>query len=553
MQDDDFGSANFIRQMERGLEHSERMISLLSQSYQESEFCRAEYANFLGEDTNNLKKRLIVLRVADYKPVGLLKTIAYTDLVPVLEDPEKFKVSVLGAINNHQNSSNENSANELASVFPYIEKARDVVEELTQLNSERRLVDGVTLVLDRIEGLGQGTLDIQRLARLSEQFESFAREASQRELKTIVSPFSLDDFQEKLSRFRETIKEQNSTSITGATVPNDWQIDEVRHKKMLDDLFEEIKLRKSLLHKIPDPSIRLEALHIFEELEIELHRHPLYLQHIDKIRDRLEKLDKDIFHELIINCQLLLGKYAQRLEPGSIFRDARSTPEMVVIPPGRFEMGSQGDEGQEGERPLHEVRIGYFLAVARYAATFGEWDEYTKANPQAHNPGDLGWGRDKRPVIDVSWDDVQGYLKWLKQESGHNYRLLSEAEWEYSTTAGTKTKYWWGDKITHDLANHDGGPGQTVPVDSFEPNPWGLYNVHGNVWEWCEDYWYSNYNNAPADGSPWLESGGGDPSGRMLRGGSWISVYHDLRSRSRNWLNRGDRDVYVGFRVARTS
>ena len=160
----------------------------------------------------------------------------------------------------------------------------------------------------------------------------------------------------------------------------------------------------------------------------------------------------------------------------------------------------------------------------------------------------------------MSWDDAKAYAKWLSGKTGKDYRLLSEAEWEYACRAGTSTPFWWGSSISTEQANYDGnytfGGGRkgeyrqrTVPVKSFEPNPWGLYQVHGNVWEWCEDCWNESYNGAPGDGSAWTT---GDCALRLLRGGSW---YH-LSEVPPGGLSRGgtadDRLNSVGFRLART-
>jgi formylglycine-generating enzyme required for sulfatase activity len=140
---------------------------------------------------------------------------------------------------------------------------------------------------------------------------------------------------------------------------------------------------------------------------------------------------------------------------------------------------------------------------------------------------------DSHPVVCIKLDDAKAYAGWLVQITGKPYRLLSEAEREYVARAGTTTPFWWGSSITPAQANYDGrlvykGGGSkgewrksTVPVGSFEANPWGLYNVHGNVWEWCEDFWHDNYSSAPLDGSAWLRAG--DDSRRVIRGGSWYN------------------------------
>ncbi len=185
-----------------------------------------------------------------------------------------------------------------------------------------------------------------------------------------------------------------------------------------------------------------------------------------------------------------------------------------------------------------------------------------------HNPG---FRQDNsHPVVGVSWDDAKAYASWLAEVTGRLYRLLTEAEWEYAARAGTATPFWWGPSITPAQANYDGnyvyeGGGSkgeyrqgTVPVGSFEPNPWGLYNVHGNVWEWCEDTWHDNYKGAPTDGSAWLPKRANrgrqsnQSSSRVVRGGAWSSDPGDLRSARRNWLTTEVHGSLLGFRLART-
>ena len=156
--------------------------------------------------------------------------------------------------------------------------------------------------------------------------------------------------------------------------------------------------------------------------------------------------------------------------------------------------------------------------------------------------------------MNVSWEDAQSYVRWLSRETGEEYRLLSEAEWEYAARAGTRTRYWWGDAIGRNRANcagnHCGDSYRyTAPVGSFSSNGFGLHDMHGNVWEWVEDCWNDSYRGAPSDGSAW-ESG--DCGVRVLRGGSWSHVPRLLRSAYRFGSTAGDRSSYAGFRVART-
>jgi formylglycine-generating enzyme required for sulfatase activity len=232
---------------------------------------------------------------------------------------------------------------------------------------------------------------------------------------------------------------------------------------------------------------------------------------------------------------------------GARFRDFDEAPEMVVVPAGAFLMGSRDDKGGNDERPQHKVTIARPFAVGRFAVTFDEWDAARGRGGVKHNPGDEGWGRGRRPVINVSWEDAQAYVVWLSHETGKNYRLLSEAEWEYCCRAGTPTEYSFDDNINKKQAQFNAK--KTVETGSFPANAWGLRDMHGNAWEWCEDHWHPNYEGAPEDGSVWK---GGDASSRVLRGGSWNNDPRDLRSANRIRNRPGYRDLNVGFRVART-
>ncbi len=244
-------------------------------------------------------------------------------------------------------------------------------------------------------------------------------------------------------------------------------------------------------------------------------------------------------------------------ETGSVFRDCPHCPEMVVVPPGDFMMGSPSSEEDrsDDEGPRHRVTIGSPFAVGVYEVTFSEWDACASAGGcGGYRPDDEGWGRGQRPVINVSWDDAQSYVAWLSRATGEAYRLLSESEWEYVARAGTATRYWWGRDIGRNRANCDRcgsrwDDERTAPVGSFEANAFGLHDVHGNVWEWVQDCWNDSYAGAPGDGSAW-ESG--NCSRRVLRGGSWDDVPRVLRAASRGRDDTGFRGSYAGFRVART-
>ena len=245
------------------------------------------------------------------------------------------------------------------------------------------------------------------------------------------------------------------------------------------------------------------------------------------------------------------------------FQEAEFAPEMVVIPAGEFTMGSPEDEPErrDTEGPQVEVRIKKF-ALGIYAVTFDEYDAFCR-DTDRELPADEDWGRARYPAINVSWPDAQVYCEWLSEKTGAEYRLPSEAEWEYACRAGTETPFWWGDTITPDQANYDGDVaynggatgewrGRTLPVQSFEPNPWKLYQVHGNVWEWCADDWWDTHNGASVDGMPRVLSANWGIEDKVLRGGSWGYGPRYLRSAARDDFSPVNRYIVVGFRVART-
>ena len=258
---------------------------------------------------------------------------------------------------------------------------------------------------------------------------------------------------------------------------------------------------------------------------------------------------------------------------GEYFRDCAACPEMVVVPAGSFMMGSpeSSSEALSWEMPHHPVTIGYEFAVGVYEVTFVEWDACADGGGcGGYSPYDSGWGRGSRPVIHVSWEDAREYVRWLSRETGEEYRLLTEAEWEYVARAGTQTERYWGESETgqcrygngYDRTGHaelerdwmdpvacSDGYARTAPVGLFEPNGFGLYDVLGNVYEWTQDCWNESYSGAPADGSAWSS---GDCSQRVMRGGSWGFSQLNLRSAYRFWNSAGVGRWVLGFRVART-
>ncbi len=254
---------------------------------------------------------------------------------------------------------------------------------------------------------------------------------------------------------------------------------------------------------------------------------------------------------------------------GQTFRDplqiGGTGPEMVRLPGGSFLMGSPNDEPERfnDEGPQHRVTVRPF-AIGRTEVRFADYDRFAEATGR-RKPDDEGWGRGDRPVINVSWNDAQAYAKWLSEQTGHSYRLPTEAEWEYAARAGTRTPFWTGDCIHTDQANYDGNYDynncgaktgvyrrRTVPVGSLPANPFGLHEMAGNVYEWVEDCWHESYTGAPTDGSAWLDAGGGNCARRVLRGGAWVIYPWRLRSAYRNGYTADVAGSSVGIRLART-
>jgi formylglycine-generating enzyme required for sulfatase activity len=293
------------------------------------------------------------------------------------------------------------------------------------------------------------------------------------------------------------------------------------------------------------------------------------------------------------------------VQAGATFKDCEDCPELIVVPAGQFTMGSPDTEpGRldiEGPQRLVQIKVNF--AVGRYAITRDQFEAFVKATGWLYDDGcymesagkwllrpDLsfrspGFSQDGRhPVVCVSWDDANAYIKWLSTKTGKPYRLLTEAEREYVTRAGTSSAYWWGNAARPDLTNYEIAPEQptldknglskgklasttskvnkasasqtdssggikgTVPVHLFQPNPWGLFQVHGNVAEWVEDCWNRSYVGAPSDSAAVMT---GDCERRVLRGGGWSYRASDIRSAYRESAHKENRYVHVGFRVAR--
>jgi formylglycine-generating enzyme required for sulfatase activity len=277
-----------------------------------------------------------------------------------------------------------------------------------------------------------------------------------------------------------------------------------------------------------------------------------------------------------------VGQSVASVEPGSAFSECHDCPEMVVVPAGSFRMGSPADEeGRDDDEGQHRVTFDRPFAVGRYAVTWDQWEACVRdahcdgiavetalrAQPDGQPSREfVDWGRGSRPVVGVSWYDAQAFVGWLNRKTGSDgaYRLLSESEWEYAARAGTTTPYPWGDEPDHDYANFGAAEGlggviegrdawldETAPVGSFPPNAFGLYDMHGNTFEWIEDCYEADVTKLPTDGSAMK---GGSCATRSMRSNSYTSNPHTLRSSNRAApyppTLRGRN--YLSFRVAKT-
>ena len=322
-----------------------------------------------------------------------------------------------------------------------------------------------------------------------------------------------------------------------------------------------------------------------------------------KLAAQVRAIDPDLAALTAFDEQLTNARLYASYKPGQVFTDRYvdlpgKTPAMVVIPTGSFQMGAPADEEDhsDAEMPQHMVTIGKGFAMARTAVTVAEFREFVRASGYVPDSVKLGgasvydersgalrddsdatWqddyaGRkadDQLPVVNISWNDAKAYADWLGQRTGKRYRLPSEAEFEYALRGGTSSRYWWGQgaparqvenltgsgdrsrsgrRWSHAFRNYRDGYWGPAPVMSFAANPFGLYDINGNVSEWALDCWHDNYIRAPNDGSAWVNPG---CSARVVRGGSWGSSPEQVNSAYRQGANADVRSGRVGFRVVR--
>jgi formylglycine-generating enzyme required for sulfatase activity len=224
---------------------------------------------------------------------------------------------------------------------------------------------------------------------------------------------------------------------------------------------------------------------------------------------------------------------------------------MIVIPAGSFEMGSSASSRFSDERPRHTVKVKSF-AVSKYEVTFAEYDKFANATNRK-KPEDLYMDRETHPVVYVEWDDAYYYTKWLSEQTGKKYRLLSESEWEYAASTGKKSSFWWGfdeePGRAHCFSCETGlDPRKPSKVGGFAANQFGVHDTAGNVSEWVKDCWHENYKDAPSDSEVWE---GGDCTFRAVRGGAYLSPQQSIRSAKRDKLKSDAGYDHVGIRLAR--
>jgi len=252
---------------------------------------------------------------------------------------------------------------------------------------------------------------------------------------------------------------------------------------------------------------------------------------------------------VVMRPAVLTPEQERTLAPKSEFREcAHGCPTMVVVAAGSFTMGSPASEkGHDNERPQHDVALAKPFAVGKFDVTFDEWDACVEAGACRR----VGWGGG-RPVIEVSWEDAKRYAAWLSRVTGKEYRLLTEAEWEYAARAGSKTRFFFGDDEAEldQYAWYEGNSGREMRlVGKKKANAFGLFDMHGNVWQWVEDCYHESYEGAPSDGSAWAT---GDCRRRVLRGGAWLNVPGALRAATRFRFEPALQGIDIGFRLGRT-
>ncbi len=357
--------------------------------------------------------------------------------------------------------------------------------------------------------------------------------------------------------------------IMGKTWATVTEADGTRRLDNPDD-FVRIEVESALKRGIPVIPLLLDGVAMPQRSQLPASLHPLlhrngtqvgYNPRFHTDMDRLIRGLQSLMRAVEAIPEIVAEALAEDVREGALQEKLGSGVilDMVRVPGGDFLMGSPDNEGNDDEWPQHRVKIEPFL-IGKYPVTQAQW-RVVAALPKVERelePEPSYFKGDNKPVEQVSWDDAVEFCQRLTRKTGKDYRLPSEAEWEYACRAGTTTAFNFGETITSDLANCNAtgvdefGPKgeyltKTTDVGSYPANGFGLYDLHGNVWEWCQDDWYDSYEGAPTDGSVWEAS---DNSNKVVRGGSWDYVPRLCRSAIRYFIAREFRDSFIGFRVS---
>lgn len=393
--------------------------------------------------------------------------------------------------------------------------------------------------------------DLEMLAGFPDDLAELAQDIDEHHLGRHFVARPAADVLKMLERF---------TAVTGEVAEN--RIDSLEHGERLDELKQAVG---EALQRLPsaglDATTRDVADRTLRGLRQAVGKPRYDPKRVGEHRQQLEDLKADLVERSVLLTEVLLSTGFPNLPTGTVFRDVAELwcPQMVQIPAGTFLMGSpEAEEARlDHEGPQHEVVITRPFALGRYAVTWAEFDHFCDQIGRS-KMDDEGWGRARHPVVHVSHGDAEAYYSWLGEVTGVSFQLPTEAMWEYACRAGTMTPFSFGDTITTDQVNYDGNQPyehspmgefrqQTLPVGTLPANPWGLFEMHGNVWEWC------------ADGiRAYRPSQQRDPNGalahdteRVARGGSWHSAARRVRAAFRIASNPANRYARFGFRCAR--
>ena len=508
---------NFALYMDRAVREAKQTIAVLSEHFLKANYVHPEWAAAFAQDPQGLKRTLIPVRVSECKPEGLQQQLVYVDLVGVPEAEarqwlldglkERAKPNQKPSFPGAVVPQGERVEPEPVA-FPPTEgaKAEDARAGAEQTSEEfyEALNEALNEAFNAPPEAPLKPLYIDELKRL---------QAQDAQIRAIV---------ERLQRKRESQQEE----ATGTAEETLEALNE-----SLERLFAEPQLRQrpqpesKPSQSVPQsessqtgPTMPALTTFVFEVVTVNAH------QEISRKQGQAQSFTEDLGNGVGL--------------------------EMVLIPAGHFPMGSPVGEKDRlaSEGPQRQVRLNRFL-MGKYPVTQTQW-RVVAALPKLRYHLELDPSRVKaanNPIEEVSWNEAVEFCDRLSQKTGRKYRLPSEAEWEYACRAGTTTPFHFGETLTTDLANYGHKRKQTTYVGKFSPSAFGLYDMHGNVWEWCADHWHDNYQGALADGSVWVT--GGDSKRRVRRGGSWISYPRDCRSAYRTADAPPFCNDAVGFRI----